>query len=326
MSTVHRILIEETSARQRLDSVISRTLGLSRNRVQHLVVAGLVTRAGTPLTSNSHITQTGETYEVRLPPVATDSTMEPNYDLALAIVFEDDHIMVLNKAPGTVVHPGNNTGNNTISHALIAHCGDNIRSVGSDKRPGIVQRLDKDTSGLMVVAKTADAYYFLSQALAEKKFVKEYTALLWGVPRTMNGVVNANIRKNPIARDMMEVSKFGGKPACTEYIVERTFGDIASQVRCILHTGRTHQIRVHMSYIGHSIIGDQKYGKNDRKSSRCGIPEVRNFKRQALHASTLKFQHPNTKKQLSFSSAPSVDIAHIIEVLQTHQDANATKP
>ena len=317
MSAVHKIHIRQTDAKQRVDSVISRILGISRNRVQHLVIDGLVTLEGVPIISNSRTTLEGEEYEVQIPPERTDSSMEPNYGIDLTVVFEDEHIMVLDKAPGIAVHPGNATGNYTISNALIARCGDSIRAVGSDKRPGIVQRLDKDTSGLMVVAKTTDAYYFLSQALAEKKFVKEYTAILWGVPCGKNGVINANIRKNPAVKDMMEVSKYGGKPACTEYSVERTFGDIASQVRCILHTGRTHQIRVHMSYMGHSIIGDQKYGKNNRKSLRCGIPEVRNFKRQALHAATLKFHHPHTKELLSFSSAPSEDITNLIAALQS---------
>lgn len=322
MSDIHRILIGQADSKKRLDSVISQSLGISRVRAQRLVLSGLVTLSGVPLTSNSYTTRAGDEYEVQVPPISTESAMEPNHDLDLQIVFEDNHVMVLNKDPGVVVHPGNATGNNTISNALLAHCGDSIRSVGSDKRPGIVQRLDKDTSGLMVVAKTAAAHYFLSQALAERKFVKEYTAVLWGVPRTKRDLINTNIRKHPVAKDMMEVSKYGGKIACTEYIVERTFGNVASQVRCILHTGRTHQIRVHMSHIGHSIIGDQKYGKNGRKSSRCGITEVLAFKRQALHASTLKFQHPHTEEYLSFSSPLAEDIAELVEALQQLESAH----
>ncbi|SBO13917.1 Ribosomal large subunit pseudouridine synthase D [Anaplasma phagocytophilum] len=316
MAHVHTILIEHYNAKKRLDVLISASLDISRSKAQCIISDGGVTLLDTPVLSNSHLTKTGDVYTVTVPDTPQSTSIDPNHDIPLHIIHEDEHIIVIDKAPNIAVHPGHGTKNDTLAHALLAHCGNALCAVGNSHRPGIIHRLDKDTSGLMVIAKTEKAYLVLSQALEEKKFRKEYLALIWGIPTTKHCFIQTNLDVKRSDKTMMEVTLSRGKHANTEYIIEKTFGNVASLARCILHTGRTHQIRVHMSHIGHSVVGDQKYGKNNKKSLRCGIPEVRNFKRQALHACLLCFHHPCTGEYLCFNSNPAKDIQELISILE----------
>ncbi|MGN7661128.1 MAG: RluA family pseudouridine synthase [Anaplasma sp.] len=314
---MHRILIEPQCDGQRLDMLIAAYISISRNKAQNLILRGQVVLEGKVMQKNNHITRVGDIYVVS---VALDrlegERLLPNPNIRLGIVHEDRDIIVIEKDPGVVVHPGNGVTDGTVANALLAHCGSCLNVVGSSARPGIVHRLDKDTSGLMVAAKTESAYYKLSEALAIRNFRKEYLAMTWGIPNPIHGLIQTNIGARRSDVTMMEVTRCGGKPAVTEYRVERAFGTTACLVRCILHTGRTHQIRVHMSHIGHSIVGDQKYGKNSRKCLRHGVQEMSHPKRQMLHACTLGFYHPSTEEYVEFRSEPSSDIQQLIAALE----------
>ena len=320
MTHKHTVIVDHCNVKKRIDTFMASVIGTSRNKVQHMIEQGCVELHGVPVIDNSHVTKVGDVYVVTVPDYTNDTECAtvPNCDIPLKIVFEDAHIIVIDKPPNLPTHYGSGTKNITVANALVAHCGNSICSVGSSRRPGIVHRLDKDTSGLMVATKTQAAFFTLSKAFEEKKVAKEYTALVWGIPHERHGLIETNLGVKKSDRTMMEVTYDKGKPACTEYHVERTFGTIASLVKCILHTGRTHQIRVHMSYIGHSIIGDQKYGKNSKKSLCCSSTHIRNFRRQALHASMLRFNHPESNEQLCFLSEPGEDVQNLISALSKH--------
>lgn len=206
---------------------------------------------GTPIISNDHIVKPGEEYIVHLVQPDISTSIEPNYDIKLDIVYEDEDIIVLSKQSGLTVHPGAGTNNDTLLNAVIAHL---------DVRPGIVHRLDKDTSGLMVIAKNEEAHSFLSELLSNRKIKREYLAVIWGILPSDQGTIKTNIAPKRGNKEMMCVTKTTGKLAITHYSVEKVIGQV-SLVKCTLETGRTHQFRVHMSHIGHSIVGDQVYGK-----------------------------------------------------------------
>ncbi|MFV9838574.1 MAG: RluA family pseudouridine synthase [Aaplasma endosymbiont of Hyalomma asiaticum] len=320
MTRKHTIIVDHCNVKKRLDVLVASVVGTSRNKAQHMIEQGRVEFHGMPVCDNSHITKVGNVYVVTVSDDKNDTECStyPNYNIPLKIVYEDSHIIVIDKPPNLPTHYGSGTKNITVANALVAHCGNSICSVGSSRRPGIVHRLDKDTSGLMVATKTQEAFFTLSKAFEERKVAKEYTALIWGIPHKKHGLVETNLDVKKSDRTMMEVTYNRGKSACTEYHVEETLGTVASLVKCILHTGRTHQIRVHMSHIGHSIIGDQKYGKNTKKSLGCSSIHARNFGRQALHASLLKFNHPESNKQLCFLSEPGEDIQNLISALLYH--------
>ena len=314
MKCVHEVCVTQENNQQRIDKLVSCVLDISRNKAQCLIAGGWVTSFGKVISDNSYLTKTGDVYTI-VAAAQKPSTLSPNYDIDLKVVYEDHDVIVINKDPYIAVHPGNGIEHHTITNALLARFGAGLQSVGSSSRPGIVHRLDKDTSGLMVAAKTESAYYRLSEELANQEFKKEYLAVAWGIPCPKQGMIHTNIRVKRSDVTMMEVAKSGGRPAKTEYKVERELGGVASLVRCTLHTGRTHQIRVHLSHIGHSIVGDQKYGKNCRKCMRSGAPDVKNFRRQALHASLLGFRHPSTGKYIEFTSEPGNDIQQLISKL-----------
>ncbi|MDB1135004.1 RluA family pseudouridine synthase [Candidatus Anaplasma sp. TIGMIC] len=316
MESSRTISIDGSTENKRLDVVLATALETSRSKAQRMMMNGCVKIFDQLIYDNSHITKAGEQFTVAVPDEPEHSPLDPCYDIPLRIVYEDEHVIVIDKDHNIATHPGNGTQNMTVANALLAHCGSSLSSVGSSKRPGIVHRLDKDTSGLLVAAKNNDAYLKLTAALHEKKFKKEYLALIWGSPTPQHGFIQTYLDVRKSDRTMMEVTQHRGKLACTEYKVEESFGNVASMVRCTLHTGRTHQIRVHMSHIGHSVIGDQKYGKNNRKSYRCGILQVRAFKRQALHSCLLGFPHPHTQEYMIFHSEPEQDIRQLTDALR----------
>ncbi|WP_250311710.1 RluA family pseudouridine synthase [Rickettsia endosymbiont of Oedothorax gibbosus] len=237
-------------------------------------------------------------------------------DIKLDIFYEDEDLIVINKAAGMTVHPGSGNHQDTLVNALLHHA-KSLSSIGGLERPGIVHRLDKDTSGLMVVAKNNFAHVHLASQIESRNLVRKYKALVWGIINPQEGVISNNIGRDRILRQKMTVLKFGGKEAITHYKTEKIFfNGIISMVECRLATGRTHQIRVQLSHLKHSVVGDQTYGKNSRKVN-CNfsiVPQkLMDFKRQALHSWYISFSQPVSGKLLEFESPLPSDITEIIE-------------
>ena len=300
----------------RLDRFLAEALPtLSRTRIQALISDGRVDCAGATVASTSQRVKSGERYTIDEP--APLPTKPEGQDIALTVVYEDADLIVVDKPAGLVVHPAPGNPDRTLVNALIAHCGASLSGIGGEARPGIVHRLDKDTSGLMVAAKSDIAHRGLSKQFAEHSLDRAYNAVVWGVPRPRDGTVMGQIGRNPNNRKKMAVVTRGGKFAETHYRVLRTIGDIASLVECRLATGRTHQIRVHLSSLGHSIIGDPVYGaRGDARRLARAEDRFRDaathIGRQALHAVRIGFIHPRTHEKLSFDSALPADIAALL--------------
>lgn len=246
---------------------------------------------------------------------APDPLTMQEADIKLDIFYEDEDLMVINKAAGMTVHPGSGNHQDTLVNALLHHA-KSLSSIGGLERPGIVHRLDKDTSGLMVVAKNNFAHQHLASQIESRNLIRKYKALVWGIINPQEGVIRNNIGRDRIIRQKMTILKFGGKEAVTHYKTEKIFFDgIISMVECRLTTGRTHQIRVQLSHLKHSVVGDQTYGKNSRKvSSNFSIvpQKLMDFKRQALHSWYISFFHPVSDKLLEFESPLPQDIVEII--------------
>ena len=252
--------------------------------------------------------------------------------IALAVVYEDDEIIVIDKPAGLVVHPAAGHDSGTLVNALIAHCGESLSGIGGVKRPGIVHRLDKDTSGLLVVAKTDRAHRGLAAQFADHgrtgALERAYIALVWGVPDPTRGAVDGAIARSTANREKMAVvADDRGRHARTHYAVEAVFGParapVASCLRCRLETGRTHQIRVHMAKIGHPLLGDESYGAGFKTKAVRLSPEareaLRGLGRQALHAAVLGFEHPVSGENLHFESEPPPDLQRLIGALRQAQ-------
>lgn len=309
---------EEAGAR--LDKWLSARLpDLSRTRIKALIEQGLVTTAAATITDASHKVKAGQAFHVTVPP---DQPAEPEaQDIALTVVYEDEDLIVIDKPPGMVVHPAPGSPDQTLVNALLAHCGDSLSGIGGVRRPGIVHRIDKDTSGLLVIAKNDRAHQGLSEQFAAHSLERAYMALVWGVPNPPQGEIEGNIGRSPHDRKKMAVVSHGGKHAHTRYRVIRPFaGGTVSLVECRLSTGRTHQIRVHMTSIGHPLVGDQTYGRS-RSARLKHIPEdarsrLSTFPRQALHAYLLGFIHPTTGERLSFESIIPKDISMLMKILE----------
>lgn len=294
----------------RLDSYLAaRTDAISRSRIKNLILEGHVTRNGEVTRDASESVQAGATYALTAPP-ATPATPQ-GQDIGLTILYEDAYLLVLDKPAGMVVHPAPGNPDGTLVNALIAHCGDSLTGIGGEKRPGIVHRLDKDTSGVMVAAKTELAMTRLSAAFAARDLEREYKALCWGVPSPTEGEIEGDIGRDPRERKRMAVVTRNGKYALTRYRVLRNFGLGAALLACRLATGRTHQIRVHMAHIGHPLIGDPVYLKRRPAAAKFLSEPARglalDFPRQALHAETLGFSHPITGLALRFTTPPPED-------------------
>jgi 23S rRNA pseudouridine1911/1915/1917 synthase len=307
-------------AGQRLDRVLALLLAdFSRARLQALIKEGAVSDAAGLLLDASRKVREGEAFSVIVPPAV--AALPQGQDIALEIEFEDAHLIVINKPAGLVVHPGNGNADGTLVNALIAHCGDTLSGIGGVKRPGIVHRLDKETSGLLVVAKTDAAHAGLSKQFASHgRLVREYLAVVWGQPILPRGTVEAHLGRSPTNRTRMAVVReIHGRHAVTHYALEASFGGVASLLRLTLETGRTHQIRVHMAHIGHPLLGDAVYGSgfaaSRSKLSVAGAEALEQMARQALHATVLGFDHPVTAKKLRFEREPPADLARLIDAL-----------
>ncbi len=312
----------------RLDRVLAlRAPELSRSRLKALILAGQVRLRSadasaaepTPLRDPAYHVEAGDTITIDVPPAV--AALPAGEAIALDIVFEDDDIIVIDKPKGLVVHPaaGHETG--TLVNALIAHCGSSLSGIGGVKRPGIVHRLDKDTTGLMVAAKNDRAHKSLSEQFADHgrtgALRRGYMAFVWGVPNRLSGTVDAPIDRHPFAREKMAV-RDGGRQAITHWDVEDTFlgrdgKPIAALIACQLETGRTHQIRVHLAHIGHPLLGDGVYGPHFKtKANALGLPAqaaLTALGRQALHAYLLVLEHPSSGEILQWNSELPADLS-----------------
>lgn len=305
----------------RLDKALAEAFPtLSRARLQALLAEGAVTRDGAVLTGGSAKAQPG-LYVVALPPVAP-ATPQPQA-IPLTVLFEDADLIVIDKPAGMAAHPAPGTPDGTLVNALLAHCGDSLSGIGGVARPGIVHRLDKDTSGVMVAAKTDRAHQGLSALFATHDIERTYIALTRGAPSPSRAQIVTRIGRSSGDRKKMAVLKAGGREAITDYVVQTTFGEpakaggapMAARVACTLHTGRTHQIRVHLSSKGSPILGDATYGSGSPAIPvRAAIAEAE-LSRQALHAAVLGFVHPVTGEQMRFETALPTDMLRLEALL-----------
>lgn len=314
--TVHTLTVEPSQAGSRLDRWLAETLpDLSRSRLQALIEEGALRAEGMEVKTASRKVKAGEIYLLDVPPPAPAQPVAQ--DLDLTIVYEDEDLIVIDKPAGLVVHPAPGSPDRTLVNALLHHCAGSLSGIGGVKRPGIVHRIDKDTSGLLVAAKNDRTHHGLAAQFHEHSIERVYTALCWGIPLPRHGQVEGPIGRNPADRKKMAIVR-GGKSALTYFKVISTFGDYASLIECRLATGRTHQIRVHMTSIGHPLAGDQLYGRGNRKSS--APVEARSalnaFPRQALHAKILGFKHPISGEKLLFESALPNDFNELISSLE----------
>ncbi len=302
-------VVEAGQAGQRADKFLSLVCAdLSRSRLQGLIADGCVDLNGTALCTASVKVAEGDVFTVCLPaPVPSAPEAE---NLPLDVVYEDDDLLVLNKAAGMVVHPGAGNWSGTLVNALLYHCGDSLSGIGGVVRPGIVHRLDEDTSGLMMVAKNDHAHQHLSAQLADRTLSRVYHALVLGVPVPIKGVVDRPIGRHRHNRLKMSVMSNAPRDARTHYLVVENFNEACALVECRLESGRTHQIRVHMEAIGHPLVGDPLYGPQPtalRAKLKGGgyaadvIDEFVNFSRQMLVAKGIRFIHPVTEKEMEFA-------------------------
>ncbi len=316
----HLVAADEKDAGERLDRLLSRALpALSRSRLKGLIEGGRVTCEGQPQTQPGQRVKAGRVFQVEVP--APAPARPAAQAIPLEVVYEDEALIVIAKPAGLVVHPAPGNPDRTLVNALIAHCGDSLTGVGGVRRPGIVHRLDKDTSGLMVAAKTEAAHAALVAQFAARSIERAYAALVWGLPSPAEGEIAGNIGRSPRNRKKMALLERGGRPAATRYRVRRALaGGRIALVECRLLTGRTHQIRVHMSARGHPVLGDPLYGRGAARRG-AALPEparglVRALKRQALHAETLGFDHPTSGERMTFSLQLPDDLKTLLDCLE----------
>jgi 23S rRNA pseudouridine1911/1915/1917 synthase len=316
------LVVAAEEAGERLDRVLAaRVAELSRSRHKALILAGRVAIDGATIRDPGHRVNAGGTIALDLPSVQDVEIKAEN--IPLSVVFEDNELIVLDKPAGLVVHPAAGNWSGTLVNALIAHCGDSLSGVGGEKRPGIVHRLDKNTSGLMVAAKTDRAHRVLSRQFADHgrtgPLRRGYLAFVWGVPDRPRGTIDKPIDRHPHARDKMAVRE-GGREALTHWeVLERYPGTdgapVATLLACRLETGRTHQIRVHLASIGHPLLGDDVYGPGFKTKATQLRQEAQDalkaLGRQALHAYLLTIEHPSQGKELAFRSELPGDLRRL---------------
>jgi len=297
---------------KRLDHALAALLPQhSRARLQGLVDGGQLTLDGVAITKPSLKVKAGQVVTLTIPPAVEAEPAAQK--IPLAIVYEDADLLVIDKAAGMVVHPAAGNYSGTLVNALLAHCGDSLSGINGVKRPGIVHRLDKDTSGLMVAAKNDRAHNGLAAQFADHTARRTYIALVYGMPPA-SGTVATLIGRDPRNRQRQAVVERNGKEAITHFTRDNVFAPHTSVVRCELETGRTHQIRVHMQHLGFPLVGDPLYGKKRQLKT---MPEVlRTFPRQALHAAEIRFIHPATGKKMHFTSALPTDMQALIAALE----------
>ena len=318
-------MVGNDQAGWRLDRFLASALGdVSRSRLLQLIQSGAVSHTNKTIRDGNFRVKPGEAYTVDVPPPTP--SIPQGQDIPLDVVYEDPDLIVIEKPAGLVVHPAAGNYDGTLVNALIAHCGASLSGVGGVARPGIVHRLDKDTSGLLVAAKNQRAMGGLAKQFAKHTIERAYHAVVWSAPRAGDGVIEGQIGRNPFDRKRMAVLRGGGKTARTRYRLIEKFGDpekpVASLIECRLETGRTHQIRVHLTHIGHPLIGDATYGRSRQAprpkttAQEVALGVVANFPRQALHAHVLGFQHPTLHRAMRFESPWPADMANLISALR----------
>ena len=302
---------------ERLDRVLARAWpSLSRSRIKSLIESGCLGGNGAAVAAAATRVKAGQSWTLRLPE-AVDAAPRAQA-IPLVVAYEDRDLIVIDKPAGLVVHPAPGHREHTLVNALIAHCGASLSGIGGVRRPGIVHRLDKDTSGLMLVAKSDAAHRALAADIARRSVVRAYTALVWGVPAPARGDISGNIGRSPSNRKKMAVVPAGGKPARTHYRVRRAFGGAASRLECRLETGRTHQIRVHLRHLGYPVIGDPLYGlrRGPPQAMTAAVREA-GLRRQALHAHFIRFDHPSTGEAIRLVSQLANDLRRLITHLES---------
>jgi 23S rRNA pseudouridine1911/1915/1917 synthase len=308
----------------RLDRFLAERLGsdksgetgkfqLTRSRLKSLIEAGHVSANGATITEPATRVKPGTSYQVSLPPAAP--ARPEAQAIALNVRHEDADLIVIDKPAGLVMHPAPGNADHTLVNALIAHCGASLSGIGGEKRPGIVHRLDKDTSGLVVAAKNDFTHHALARQFHDRSIERRYLALAHGVVAKPEGDITGAIGRDPRARKRMAVVSRGGKVARTHYKRLEIIAGAYSLLECRLATGRTHQIRVHLAHMGHPLVGDPVYGRSTRGNKRCD-PATAAFSRQALHARTLGFVHPRTQSWLEFESRLPADFANLLDALR----------
>jgi 23S rRNA pseudouridine1911/1915/1917 synthase len=312
-----RILAPPEAAGQRTDRFLAASIGsLSRTRVKALILAGYACRDEVPLSDPAEPVRAAACYTLTPPPAAPARPVPQS--IPLAILYEDESLIVLDKPAGLVVHPAPGNPDGTLVNAVLAHAGGSLGGIGGVLRPGIVHRLDKDTSGVMVVAKTEAAETALAAAFSGRTVERAYLALCWGVPTPTSGQLSGAIGRDPRERKRMTV-RAGGKPSLTHYRVVRSWLGALALLECRLGTGRTHQIRVHLAHAGHPLVGDPVYLRRIPAAARS-LPEALrrgclDFPRQALHAARLGFRHPVDGRQRAFETGPPPDFAALLVAL-----------
>lgn len=312
--------VRTTEPGLRLDRMLAGALPqFSRSRLKALIEDGRVTSAGATITDASYRVKQGQSFAVFVPEPTPATPV--GQAIGLEVIYEDADLIVIDKPAGMVVHPAAGNPDRTLVNALIAHCGDSLSGIGGIRRPGIVHRLDKDTTGLMVAAKTDAAHAALTGQFAARSIERAYIALVWDAPRPSAGTIEGRIGRSPRNRKKMAVLTAGGRPAITTYATQRRFGTVASLLDCRLATGRTHQIRVHLAHRGHPVIGDPAYGggltpARERAVGAEAAAAIRRLGRQALHARLLGFRHPSTGQPVRLEQPPPPDMDDLIRCLE----------
>lgn len=322
--TLHEFTVPEDQVSERLDRFLhTRIPTLTRNQIQVLIKAGQVTDAnGKTMWHKNHDVKPGQCFTVKIPE-AKPTHLEP-YKVDLDIVYEDEHLLVINKPAGMTVHPGAGTGPDTLVHALIAHCGESLSGIGGVARPGLIHRIDRDTTGLLVVAKNDRAHLSLSAQLRKREISREYLAFCWGTPPMQRGRVETYIGRSQRDRKKMAIYASGAqaKLAITNYVLEKKLAnDAISLIRFKLETGRTHQIRVHAAHSKFPLIGDPVYGGTAPANKIALLSPkqktaVLAFSRQALHAESLGFIHPVSLEYMDFKAPLPKDLKALLKALQ----------
>jgi 23S rRNA pseudouridine1911/1915/1917 synthase len=327
-----KVVVDADMAGGRLDAVLAKAHPvLSRNRLKDLILGGAVSINGTLVSEPKYRLTAGETIALVAPP--PEDPIPQGQDIALDILYEDDQLIVINKPVGMVVHPAPGSPDGTLVNALIFHCGETLQGIGGVKRPGIVHRLDRDTSGVMVAAKTEHAHKHLSEQFADHgrtgPLHRAYIAFVWGMTETAKGTIIAPLGRDQNNRLKQTVRK-DGRDAITHYFVEQRFGDEGwdiTRVQCHLETGRTHQIRVHMAHIGHPLVADGVYASGYATKVNRLPPDVAaaglGLGRQALHAAERGFEHPVTGEEMLFEADLPPDLQRLEDSLTDYNKAFA---
>ena len=324
MKKIINLIVKSENVGLRTDVFVNKKESLlSRTRIKNLILKKKLKFNNQIIINPSKKVSLGDKIMLEIPE-PKKASLKP-YDFKLDVVHEDDDLMIINKPSGIIMHPGAGNYDQTIVNALIKYCKNSLSNIGDELRPGIVHRIDKDTSGLVVIAKNNIAHENLSMQFNKHTITRIYKLLVWGKLRPQNGTISTLIKRSSKNRQLMEVSQIKGKKAVTNYKTLEVFENLNiptfSLVECKLETGRTHQIRVHMSYKGNNILGDKKYKKKFKKFKNID-PHIEklilNLDRQFLHAQILGFSHPHNSKKIEFSSILPQDLENILKTLRKH--------